>query len=225
MFSRRGLRMSWPHISQIPYVPSAMRRSASSILKMILFCESTWFRLCLSFPLGGNRKGQARAALNRGIVFFLCGLWHGAAWTFVVWGLYQGAFLLLEQYIKPLQNMPHWLGHLYACVVTAVGFVIFRAETLAQAGAVIAQMFTGFSFGFTGVQAMLLQLNPLFIFMFIVGCVGIAPWPDKARAFAKGHGVQVPARAASYAGALALLVICILELSAGGYNPFIYFRF
>ena len=186
---------------------------------------STWFKEYLYIPLGGNRKGEFRAAMNRICVFFLCGLWHGASWTFVLWGLYHGAFLMLEQYIKPLQRLPRWLGHVYAIVVVTVGFVLFRADTLGQAGAVIAIMFTGADVTAASLSVLFEQLTPLFIAMFALGVVAIAPWPDMARRFVASHGIQAQARVASYVGALVLLAVALLELSAGGYNPFIYFRF
>ncbi|MDO4891130.1 MAG: MBOAT family O-acyltransferase, partial [Coriobacteriaceae bacterium] len=186
---------------------------------------STWFKEYLYIPLGGNRKGEFRAAMNRICVFFLCGLWHGASWTFVLWGLYHGAFLMLEQYIKPLQRLPRWLGHVYAIVVVTVGFVLFRADTLGQAGAIIALMFTGSDVTAASLSILFEQLTPLFIAMFALGVVAVAPWPDMARRFVDSHGIQAQARVASYVGALVLLVLALLELSAGGYNPFIYFRF
>ena len=73
---------------------------------------STWFKEYLYIPLGGNRKGKARTALNRIIVFFFTGLWHGANWTFVLWGLWHGLFLLLEEYLPFLKKLPKAIGHI-----------------------------------------------------------------------------------------------------------------
>ena len=95
---------------------------------------STWFKEYLYIPLGGNRKGRARTYVNKLFVFFCTGLWHGADWTFVIWGLYHGLFLLLEG-ILPVKRLPRALGHVYTMLVVCAGFVIFRADTLSQGAA------------------------------------------------------------------------------------------
>ena len=97
---------------------------------------STWFRDYLYLPLGGNRVSEARTYLNLIVVFFLCGLWHGASLTFVVWGLYHGFFLVLERtrFGKMLAKLPQSLRHLYTILVVMMGWVIFRADTFKAAG-------------------------------------------------------------------------------------------
>lgn len=186
---------------------------------------STWFKEYLYIPLGGNRKGKARAALNRIIVFFLCGLWHGAAWTFVIWGMFHGIFLLLEEYIPAIRRMPRAAGHIYAVAVVTVGFVIFRANTIGQAGAIIALMFTGFNFDAVHMQVLCQQLTPLFVLMFCLAAIGILPLKDWTLRLADKLDARALVHSASYVAAFAILVLCLLELSTGGYNPFIYFRF
>jgi alginate O-acetyltransferase complex protein AlgI len=96
---------------------------------------SSWFRDYLYVPLGGNRCSAARNYANLLVVFLLCGLWHGAAWTFVVWGLYHGLFLVLERtrFGSWLESFPRPLRHAYALAVVMVGWVIFRADTWPQA--------------------------------------------------------------------------------------------
>jgi alginate O-acetyltransferase complex protein AlgI len=103
---------------------------------------STWFRDYLYFPLGGNRRGEWRTCLNLVIVFFLCGLWHGASWTFVVWGLYHGFFLVLERtrFGGWVAGMPRLLRHGYALVVVMAGWVLFRADTFGHAITFLANM-------------------------------------------------------------------------------------
>ena len=91
---------------------------------------STWFRDYVYIPLGGNRKGRARTVMNKLTVFLLTGLWHGANWTFVVWGLFHGFFLLLEEFIPRLKKLPKVLGHIYTLLVVTLGFVVFRADSL-----------------------------------------------------------------------------------------------
>jgi alginate O-acetyltransferase complex protein AlgI len=95
---------------------------------------STWFKEYLYIPLGGNRKGTARTIFNLIFVFFCTGLWHGAEWTFVVWGLFHGLFLMLERVgaIKPDRFKPRWLANVYTLLVVVTAFTIFRAETLSQ---------------------------------------------------------------------------------------------
>jgi len=102
---------------------------------------SSWFRDYLYIPLGGNRRGKARTCINKLIVFFCTGLWHGASWTFVVWGLYHGGFLMLEEYAPRKRTIPAVVRHLYTLLVVCVGFVIFRADTMSQALHMIGQMF------------------------------------------------------------------------------------
>src|SRR6185436_9027443 len=107
---------------------------------------SAWFRDYLYVPLGGNRVAPGRVYLNLVTVFFLCGLWHGASWTFVVWGLYHGAFLVLERLglAAWLGRMPRALRHVYALLVVMVGWVFFRAESLSAAAGLLQAM-AGFS--------------------------------------------------------------------------------
>ena len=189
---------------------------------------STWFKEYLYIPLGGNRKGKGRTALNRIIVFFLTGLWHGANWTFVLWGLYHGFFLLLETYFPFTKKIPRWLGHIYAVLVVCVGFVMFRAETVAQGFLMIGKMFTGFSANAGAASLFMQQMTPWFITMFITAVFACAP----VRAVRKRlFGENVTGRAAAvretalYILAFALLAWCIIRLSGASYNPFIYFRF
>jgi len=96
---------------------------------------SSWFRDYVYIPLGGNRAGRAKTVRNLLVVFLLTGVWHGAAWTFVIWGLYHGLFLLLERFglARILAAAPRPVAHIYALLVVAVGWVLFRAETLPQA--------------------------------------------------------------------------------------------
>ena len=104
---------------------------------------SAWFRDYLYIPLGGNRTSTSRTYFNLVLVFFLCGLWHGAAWTFVFWGLFHGAFLVLERagLAKWLEELPYPVRHAYLLLVVMLGWVFFRADTLAGGIAMIAAMF------------------------------------------------------------------------------------
>ena len=193
---------------------------------------STWFKEYLYIPLGGNRKGKARTALNRIIVFFFTGLWHGANWTFVLWGLWHGLFLLLEEYLPFLKKLPKALGHIYTMLVVLIGFVVFRADTIGYGFGYIGRMFSFGSPGGYDMSLALRQLTPWFIFIFVIaviGCAPIRPLSDKIRQklYADGSvstGWQIVS-VALYCLAFAGLFFCILRLSPSGYNPFIYFRF
>ncbi|MGI6096134.1 MAG: MBOAT family O-acyltransferase [Lachnospiraceae bacterium] len=185
---------------------------------------SGWFREYLYFPLGGNRKGRARTCLNKIIVFFCTGFWHGANLTFIFWGLYHGFFLLLEEYLPKPKRIPGFLKHIYALLVVCVGFVIFRAETLSQGFAMIGRMFSGFDFSAAAVSFALQQCTPLVITVFVLGAIGSMPvLPAFQAKIGKQKGyVWEPV---SFVVSLGLLVLCMLSLSGGGYNPFIYFQF
>ena len=189
---------------------------------------STWFRDYLYIPLGGNRKGKARAALNRIIVFFLCGLWHGASWTFVFWGLYHGAFLLLEQYVpffnknggtgKDASRARRAFGHVYLVIVVLIGWVFFRADTIGQGFTWVATMFAGWTFEPVQMALVMSLLTPLNLTVFAVGCVTCLPVLDRLRG-------RAAFERASWAVTVVLLALCLLSLATGTYNPFIYFRF
>lgn len=193
---------------------------------------STWFKEYLYIPLGGNRKGKARTALNRIIVFFFTGLWHGANWTFVLWGLWHGLFLLLEEYLPFLKKLPKAIGHIYTMLVVLLGFVVFRADTITYGFSYIGRMFSFGSPGSYDMSLALRQLTPWFIFIFVIaviGCAPIRPLSDKIRQKLYADGSASTAwrivSVALYCLAFAGLFFCILRLSPSGYNPFIYFRF
>ena len=187
---------------------------------------STWFKEYLYFPLGGNRKGKLRTGLNKIVVFFFCGLWHGASWTFVIWGLFHGLFLLLEEYL-PLKRLPKAVGIIYTLLVVTVGFVLFRADSFEQGLFFIQQMFTGFHFELAATSLAMQHLNPLFIIVFLISIVACTPIKNNIseRIASSSDKVQQVAKASSYILAFGLLFLCLISLSAGGYNPFIYFRF
>ncbi len=192
---------------------------------------SSWFKEYVYIPLGGNRRGTFRAGLNKWIVFFLCGLWHGANWTFVVWGLFHGLFSFLEEWIPGLRKLPRILGHIYTMLVVVVGFVIFRADTLGEACGMIGQMFAGFTFTPAQMSFALMQLTPYFIVMFAAAVFFCGPAErlvKRLRAAGEEEQQGEAAKAAQtvlYLTALILLCWCVLRLSGGAYNPFIYFRF
>lgn len=180
---------------------------------------STWFKEYLYIPLGGNRKGAVRTYLNKFFVFFCTGLWHGAQWTFVVWGLAHGTFLILEDTILPIKKCrARWLRQLYTVLVAVLAFVIFRAENMAQAGVMFRMMFAGFSFTPENVSNCVSILNPLYLVTLAVALVCAMPVKRRLEKVERLHGF-------SYVACMALFALCVCRLSADAYNPFIYFRF
>lgn len=182
---------------------------------------SGWFREYLYFPLGGSRKGRGRTVLNKFIVFFCTGLWHGANVTFVVWGLYHGFFLMLEEYFPVFYKKGLRMTvfrRIYTLLTVTVGFVIFRADTLAQGLHMIKEMFIGFHFEATAVSLGVQQLTPLFLITLGVGGVAALPVREYLQT-RKGYEVY------SWLCSIAGLLLCLLNLSGNTYNPFIYFRF
>lgn len=185
---------------------------------------STWFKEYLYIPLGGNRKGKVRTCINKIIVFFCTGLWHGANWTFVIWGIFHGAFLLLEE-ILPIRKLPKILGHIYTILVVSTGFVIFRAETFLQGAFIIGKMFAGWSFTEGQMAFAIEQLTPVFLIMFLAALVGCVPAGPYIRQKISGTRIEGILQPVSYILSVPLLVLCMCNLASGSYNPFIYFRF
>lgn len=182
---------------------------------------STWFKEYLYIPLGGNRKGKARTCLNKMIVFFSTGLWHGANWTFVLWGLWHGVFLLFEQ-VCPVKKLPKVLAHIYALLVVCVGFVMFRADTFGQGMFMIGTMFGGWEFSSLQMAILWERLTPIFLVTLVVAVFGSAPLiPKAAEACLVRENLRKPATYFSYMASFVLLILCMLSLSSGTYNLFI----
>ena len=199
---------------------------------------STWFREYLYIPLGGNRKGKAKTYRNKLMVFFCTGLWHGANWTFIIWGLWHGFFIVAEDAAKKLFGLGKHgknrrnpvetvLKHLYTLLVVLIGFVIFRADNMGQAFSMIGAMFSGIRASAQTGLLLAQCLTPLTMFALLFGLVGSTPvLPMVCRKAEQQTGsVYVCLRVLSYVGALILLLVDILHLSAAAYVPFIYFQF
>jgi len=162
----------FPENFNYPYIA----RSMTEFWRRWHISLSTWFRDYLYVPLGGNRHGSARTYLNLWLVFFLCGLWHGAAWTFVAWGLYHGSFLVLERLGlgRRLESLWTPARHAYTILAVMVGWVFFRSETLQQAGSFLSAM-AGFASGSGLEQHVGLHLNAMVAVALAAGVLGSAP--------------------------------------------------
>lgn len=187
---------------------------------------STWFKEYVYIPLGGNRKGKLRTCINKLVVFFLTGLWHGANWTFVVWGLFHGMFLLFEEFVN-IKKLPRILGHIYTMLVVICGFVIFRSDTILQALTILKKMFIGWNMSENVMNITFQFFSPLTVFIIIIGVLGGISWKNKLikKIYSKNNALGIIISKITYIYVFILLVLCILNLSSGTYNPFIYFRF
>ena len=183
---------------------------------------SSWFREYLYIPLGGNRKGLARTCLNVLLVFFLTGLWHGANWTFVLWGLWHGLWSVAER-VTPLKKLSGTvIGHFYTLVIVVLGFMLFRADSIAQALSMIGSLFTGYGYS---QEATLLLRDVMTWKVVAAAAVGVLLCTGLQRRLTAWAEKRQPFRAAAYVSALALFALCILRLASASFNPFIYFRF
>ena len=188
---------------------------------------SSWFRDYLYIPLGGSRRGKGRTGLNKFLVFFATGLWHGANWTFVLWGLWHGLFSALEGAgAIPRRLRESRLGHVYTLLVVVLGFTLFRAEDLAAAGAMFTAMFTGFSLEPAHGLALRALLDAKTAFLIAVGALFSLGLPQWAWRQLRARGIPQRAEAAAAAlGYGALFGVSVLTLAGATFNPFIYFQF
>ena len=200
---------------------------------------SNWFRDYLYISLGGNRVSERRIYFNLLTVFFLCGLWHGASWSFVIWGLYHGTFLVLERttiFSSALTKIPRVLQHLYALTIVSFGWVFFRATTLNHAIEFI-QTLLGLQFRHNRpnipVKQYLDTKVSLVIVIAIFGSSGLLS--SFLRALKHMPGCFAAKHARMLANSIlyflwivtfvCLFSLSIIAISSGLYNPFIYFRF
>ena len=184
----------------------------------------SWFRDYVYIPLGGNRVSKARWVFNTLVVWMLTGLWHGAAWNFVLWGLLYAALLLAEKWIPAIQKLPRVLGHIYVMLMVTLGFVLFNAESFGQALGDIAGMF-----GFAGVP--LVTKETLYYLgsyglLFVAGFIGATPViRDTAKRLSESPKFGKIIAVLEPVFLLILLLICTAYLVDGSFSPFLYFRF
>jgi|SRR5690554_674333 len=187
---------------------------------------STWFRDYVYIPLGGNRKGPYKTYFNLITVFFLTGIWHGATWSFVVWGLFHGLFLIIERlgFKSILNRLPNALQWFYTILVVMVGWVLFRVEALPDAIAYIVKLF---SFEQMNNNSFLYYLNNEKIIVLLLAVVSSSLFFVKIKAYLdkRNYFQTIAVQTALDIGFVILLLICIVYINSGSYSPFIYFRF
>jgi len=195
---------------------------------------SRWFRDYLYIPLGGNRHGAWRTWFNLMIVFVLCGLWHGAAWTFLAWGLFHGAFLVLERagFSELLSRLPAVLRHVYTLGVVMLAWVFFRANDISHAFEYLVALFD-FSRPLVFDPTLLSQLTLNFWITAAVGVVFSFPvWQRAALLWKNENGASTLVsryslwqESVTVVALACVAVYSVAAISGSDYNPFLYFRF
>lgn len=180
----------------------------------------SWFRDYVYIPMGGSRVSRWRWVINILTVWMLTGLWHGAAWNFVLWGLLFAALLLAEKWIPVLQRLPGVLRHGYVLLAVILSFVLFNADSLAQAGQDFAGLFGFGSLSLTSAET--LYYLKSYAVLFVLGILGSTPVVRDAARRMDGTKAGVVLEAAAM---LALLIVCTAYLVDGSFSPFLYFRF
>lgn len=180
----------------------------------------SWFRDYVYIPMGGSRVSRWRWVLNILTVWMLTGLWHGAAWNFVLWGLLFAGLLLAEKWIPALQKLPGVLRHGYVLLAVVLSFVLFNADSLAQAGQDFAGLFGFGSLSLTSAET--LYYLKSYAVLFVLGILGSTPVVKNAARRMDGTKAGVVLEAAAM---LALLIVCTAYLVDGSFSPFLYFRF
>jgi len=185
----------------------------------------TFFRDYVYIPLGGNRKHQLRNLL---IVWGLTGLWHGASWNFVLWGLYYFVFLVFEKYAlaRMKRKPPAAVMHIYTLLVVIFGWVFFYYPNIADAFRLFGRLFGGGSLSSPEVT-LTLQNNVFFLVIALVACLPVTKFLSRLaeRASARGKGAENAVFVLKYALVLALLLLSTIQLVGNSFNPFIYYRF
>ena len=178
----------------------------------------TWFREYVYIPLGGNRVGKARHIFNILVVWMLTGLWHGASWNFVIWGLYYGILLLLEKYLGLFKRLPAFFRHLKTLLLVVIGWVIFSSESFGAMSVTLKSMFGFAALGGVDGTALyyLVHYGPLLI----IGMICCLPFVKKLRdvMIEKRHFALLIVTAG-------LFFLSVAFLATQNYNPFLYFRF
>ncbi len=228
----RMFGFKFPENFNYPYIS----RSIRDFWRRWHISLSTWFRDYLYRPMGGNRRAAWRVRLNLVTVFVLCGLWHGASWNFLFWGLFHGTFLAVERTRFGRWLAAGWqpLRHAYCLLVVVVGWVFFRADSLPHALSYLAAM-AGFGSGAGIEHHVAIYLTPDVALGVAVGAFAATPVIARLdlaikRAVTQSSGRQalVPEGAAGLVGLVLLGLILALAAGtvvAGTYTPFIYFRF
>lgn len=201
---------------------------------------SSWFREYVYIPLGGNRKGMGRQLFNIMVVWMLTGLWHGANWNFVLWGIYYGILLMIEKLflLKWLKKAPAWIGHIYSMFLVVIGWTIFAQTDMSQLGRYLKTMFgIGAHGGADADFFYFLSTNAVLLILLVVCSIDHRFWLRKvckksvASENAENDNIYQwceQSRGVTYAKPVIMIVLLVVSfafLVGDSYNPFLYFRF
>ena len=215
------LGFNFPENFDYPY----MSKSVSEFWRRWHITLGTWFRLYVYYPLGGNRKGLPRTIINLAIVWTLTGLWHGASWNFVLWGMYFGVLIIIEKLFLGdiLKKIPPAISTIYTFLAVLFGWVLFDTNTLTDAARYLKAMFGGTGIGIDSLS--LYQLSSYFIIMII--CIFAST--DLFKTFVNGiKEYKITFRAYKISLPIiqvVIMLLCTAYLVDSTYNPFLYFRF
>lgn len=208
-----------------PYIS----RSVTEFWRRWHISLGSFFRDYVYIPLGGNRKGKARTYLNLTVVWFLTGLWHGASWNFVLWGLYFLVFLCIEKlFLLRVLSKDRIVSHIYLIVIIYFGWILFRFENMNDVFAVLRGMFGASGNSFTNFETTTFVMSNIFVLAFCV--IVSTPVVKKIGALVRYTFMDKTAVSVVYAIGrvlipLALLLLSTAALVGDSYNPFLYFQF
>lgn len=216
------LGFNFPENFKYPYTA----RSIREFWKRWHITLSTWFRDYLYIPLGGNRRGSTRTYVNLFVVFFITGLWHGANWTFIIWGLFHGILIVIERLGLGtiLNKVPNVIAHFYLIFSICISWVFFRSDSLSEAVHYIVAMF---SFqNQTNMEFFNYYFSTELLIVLVLAALLSMPVYHKIISFVKKVNIphQIFGSIRAF-GLLALFVCCLFYIATDSYNPFIYFRF
>ncbi len=215
------LGFSFPENFNYPFIS----RSASEFWRRWHISLGTWFRDYVYIPLGGSRKGKSRLLINILVVWILTGFWHGAEWTFVVWGLYFAFLLIIEKtFLLKILDKYKMIGHIYLLFVSILSFVIFDAQTIGDAVFYIGKMFGIGEIGL--ISNSTIYYVKSFGVVLLLAIIGATPLPKMLIQWLKGKNIGGKILTVLEPVAIILLLlICTGYLVDGSFNPFLYFRF
>jgi len=201
----------------LPYIS----KSISEFWRRWHISLSSWFRDYVYIPLGGNRKN---VYLNLSIVFLLTGIWHGAAWHFILWGVWNGFFILLERLLRKKDSSKAILSKLYTLFIVNIGWVLFRAPNIKDAVKYIAVMFGAIAPEKPG-YSVFWFLDRWTLTVMLIGIFFASAVPTKLGKLMKAHVAEKAFQIAKYMLLLMLFYMAMIRIVSGTYNPFIYFQF
>lgn len=214
------LGFNFPENFRYPFISA----SVSEFWRRWHMTLGSWFRDYVYIPMGGNRVSFLRHAFNIFTVWFLTGFWHGAEWTFIIWGLYFGVILMLEKHLFLKVKIPDAVRRIPTLFIILISFVIFNAGSAAQIPETLGGMFGFGGLALSDVQT--LYYLKSYIVLLIVAIIGSTPLPKKL--FYKLKQTKAGSIALAVAepvGCCVVVLVCSSYLIGGSYNPFLYFRF